>query len=158
MMLLLKLYYPQFYTEQFVSDKIEFLGMGKYVGYIVISTVLLHFGFPRLIVEGVAGMLFGFIEGVFWSQFVCIIVAYSHFQISKHSDLKFLKLNETIRNFKLDRLKSSATSVFLSRLLPVPCIIINFMLGKLKIKDKDYLIGSYIGFLTFFHNKKVRYF
>ena len=122
--------------------------MGTYVGYIVISIVLLHFGFPRLIVEGVAGMLFGILWGIFWAQLVCILVAYSHFLLSRHVSLSFLKLDETIKSLRLDRLSSSTSSVFLSRLLPVPCIFINLMLGKLNIKNKDYLVGSYLGFLA----------
>lgn len=112
------------------------------------STLLIACGLPRLFFCAVAGMLFGFWQGVGLGQCCALAGSYATFLFARwsghewasHRIQRIPKLRDLLRH-------PSTFSVFLVRQLPIAGIVPNLVLGLTSVKHRAFLVGSFLGFL-----------
>lgn len=112
------------------------------------STLLIAAGLPRLFFCAVAGMLFGFWQGVGLGQLCALCGSYGTFLFARWSGHEWAS-GRINRNPKLrDLLRHpTAFSVFLVRQLPIAGVVPNLVLGLTSVKHRAFLVGSFWGFL-----------
>jgi len=112
------------------------------------SAVLLVFGCPRLLLYGIAGMLFGFVKGLIIMQCAALAGSYGTFCIVRWGNLHLFSRYLFSHPVVQPLLKShSIYTVFLLRQIPVTAIIMNCLLGATAVTHGDFLIGSFLGYL-----------
>ena len=118
------------------------------VSFIAGSAILILTGMPRLLFCVLGGVLFGFIEGLIYSQLATIIGAYGTFLFARWGTREWvrrLKSNES-RLYKILE-NPTLLTVFLSRQLPSGGAFISLFLGFSSVSHENFLIGSLLGFL-----------
>jgi len=105
-------------------------------------------GAPRLPFCVLAGMLFGFVQGLVLSQIATLLGAYGPFLFARHSSGDFL----ASRLKQIDRIAPyledpTVWSVFWIRQVPVWGLFTNLCLGSLGISHRTFVLGSILGFL-----------
>lgn len=111
------------------------------------STLLTALGLPRLLTCTLGGWVFGFAWGFALSHLASLCGAYSHFLLARFSTPASL-----LRRFpKLKALSVPAGrgwwSVLLVRQLPIAGLYNDILLGWSPVRHRDFLIGSFLGFL-----------
>lgn len=133
---------------QALKDTLRQTGFWAPFIYCAGSTLLLAFGCPRLLLYGIAGMLFGFVKGLVIMQCAALAGSYATFCIVRWGDLhlfsRYLFTHPALRPLLNAH---SMYTVFLLRQIPVTAIIMNCMLGATTVTHKDFLVGSFLGYL-----------
>ena len=112
------------------------------------STILILAGMPRLLFCALGGALFGFVEGLVYSQLATIIGAYGTFLFARWGTREWvLSLKRT--ESRLYRILENPTllTVFLSRQLPSGGVFISLFLGFSSVSHVNFIVGSLLGFL-----------
>jgi uncharacterized membrane protein YdjX (TVP38/TMEM64 family) len=118
------------------------------VSFIGGATILILTGMPRLLFCVLGGALFGFIEGLIYSQIATIIGAYGTFLFARWSTqgwVRRLKNNQSRFYRMLEN--PNLLTVFLSRQLPSGGVFISLFLGFSSVSHMNFFIGSLLGFL-----------
>ena len=112
------------------------------------SAILILAGMPRLLFCVLGGALFGFVQGLIYSQLATIIGAYGTFLFARWGTRQWvqrLKRNES-RLYKILE-NPTLLTVFLARQLPSGGAIISLFLGFSSVSHGQFLVGSLLGFL-----------
>ncbi len=113
------------------------------------SIIAIAIGVPRLVLCGLGGLLFGFVEGVLASQFAGVLGSYGAFLLTRLWAPKAWVQRQLQGS---ERLRSvlehpSIGSIFIARQLPVPGIVPNVLLGVLNTRHRVFLVGTFLGYL-----------
>jgi uncharacterized membrane protein YdjX (TVP38/TMEM64 family) len=116
-----------------------------FAGVTIVATFL---GVPKLMFYTLAGLLFGFIRGLFVAQLSALLGAYGPFMFSRWVAGEWL----LSRLDKYEQLKKrlqhpTILDVFLCRQLPIWGAMVSILLGTTKVSHSRFLLGSCIGFL-----------
>lgn len=123
-------------------------GWMAHVAFVAGSIAAIAVGVPRLVLALVAGTLFGFVEGFVVAMASSMVGSYATFVAARRGSSD--RLRERIHaNESLRRLLAHPTvlHIFFVRQLPVPGMVPNVMLGLLKAPHRNFLIGTFLGYL-----------
>jgi len=117
--------------------------------FCVVSTVLMAFGAPRLPFYGMAGAVFGFVEGMLWAQLASLVGAYGTFLAARWAggDWVTRRLRDVSPWLHELLHKPSINSVILLRNIPIAAVATNLLLGASGISTRNFLLGTFIGYL-----------
>ena len=124
-------------------------GLWAEVNFMLISTLLITIGVPRLLFYALGGFAFGFWEGLLWSLCSSLIGSFIAFRAARWASRDWLIERFGKRRF-FDRIvhaKPTVASVALMRMLPVSNVVINFGLALSHVGSRAFLLGSLVGFL-----------
>lgn len=124
-------------------------GWKAHAVFILGSIIAIAVGVPRLVLCGLGGLLFGFVEGVLASQLAGVLGSYGAFLLTR---LWAPKAWVQRRLQGSERLRSvlehpGIGSIFIARQLPVPGIVPNVLLGVLNTRHGTFLTGTFLGYL-----------
>ena len=112
------------------------------------ATALVAMGVPRLMLCGIAGLLFGFVQGFALMQLATLASAYITFLFVRWTGVHWAARQVARHPFAKALLdKHTPMSVFLVRQLPIHGLALNVLLGATSVSHRDFLIGSFFGFL-----------
>lgn len=113
------------------------------------SIVVIAIGVPRLPLCGLAGVLFGFIEGMAVAIVSGLIGSYGAFLLVRWGGRQWAerKLSRASDNLRKALADPSIASIFIVRQLPVPGIVPNVLLGLLPTSHRTFLLGTFLGYL-----------
>jgi uncharacterized membrane protein YdjX (TVP38/TMEM64 family) len=143
-----------FSIENIRNVKVFFLGLGNWsLFYIVIIHIVLNVtGIPRVFFTIFSGYVYGILWGFIFSWIatmagliVTFLMVRYLFRESFEHKFGSKRIVERI-NRRIDQY-GIWTVVFLRAIYVVPSSILNYSFGFTKIKTRDYLLGSAIGFL-----------
>ena len=139
----------QFRNWDALAHTFEGGGIKAELYFVLISSVLMMFGAPRLLFCGLAGFAFGFWEGMFWSLGSSLLGSYAAFRAARWGGKDWLTERFGHRRFfgRIVHSKPTVASVFAMRMLPVSNAIINFGLALSQAGNRAFLLGSLLGFL-----------
>ena len=139
----------QFRNWDALARTFEGGGIKAELYFVLISSVLMMFGAPRLLFCGLAGFAFGFWEGLFWSLCSSLLGSYAAFHAARWGGKDWLTERFGHRRFfrRIVHSKPTVSSVFVIRMLPVSNAIINIGLALSHVGDRAFLFGSLLGFL-----------
>ena len=139
----------QFRNWDALAHTFEGGGIKAELYFVLISSVLMMFGAPRLLFCGLAGFAFGFWEGMFWSLGSSLLGSYAAFRAARWGGKDWLTERFGHRRFfgRIVHSKPTVASVFAMRMLPVSNAIINVGLALSHVGDRAFLLGSLLGFL-----------
>jgi uncharacterized membrane protein YdjX (TVP38/TMEM64 family) len=110
--------------------------------------ILVALGCPRLLLCGAAGVVFGFVTGFFVALVGQLVGSYATFVFVRWTGLHWA--TERLHTRPLLRTLFRAHSplaVFVLRQVPVTSVVMNFLLGASKVRHRDFLIGTLLGYL-----------
>jgi len=112
------------------------------------ATVLILVGLPRLIFCVLGGVLFGFVDGLIYSQVATLAGAYGTFLVARWGTRKWVErlIHSENRIYKMLE-NPTVLTVFLSRQLPSGGVFISAILGFSTVSHRNFLLGSLLGFL-----------
>lgn len=123
-------------------------GMAAPLAFGGLSILLTLIGAPRLLLCSLAGMLFGLIEGVIWSQITTLIGSYAVFLFARRFGHRYELGNyEKFSRFTSLIESNGVLSVLVIRQLPMSGFYNNLFLGLTRIRHWEFLVGSFMGFL-----------
>ena len=139
----------QFRNWDALAHTFEGGGIKAELYFVLISSVLMTFGAPRLLFCGLAGFAFGFWEGLFWSLASSLLGSLMAFRAARWGGKGWLTERFGHRRFfgRIVHSKPTVASVFAMRMLPVSNAIINLGLALSHVGDRAFLLGSLLGFL-----------
>ena len=124
-------------------------GIRAEIYFILISTLLITVGTPRLLFYALGGFAFGFWEGLLWSLCSSLIGSFLTFRAARWGGRDWLTERYGKRPFfgRIVHAKPTVASVALMRMLPVSNVIINAGLALSHVGNRAFLLGSLVGFL-----------
>lgn len=127
---------------------IQHLGMWASTLFLLVSTSLIALGIPRMILCGLAGVLFGFQTGFIVGQLSALFGSYATFVFARWGgrDWVMKRIENSTRLRDLLR-KPSTFTIFLVRQLPIAGVVPNLILGLTPVKHRYFLLGSFLGYL-----------
>ena len=134
---------------QELKSRIDGYGWKAHAVFILGSIAGIALGLPRLVLCGLGGVLFGFVEGLLASQFAGVLGSYGAFLLTRwwaprEWVQRKLAGSERLRSVLA---RPSIGSIFIARQLPVPGIVPNVLLGVLHTRHSTFLIGTFLGYL-----------
>jgi uncharacterized membrane protein YdjX (TVP38/TMEM64 family) len=119
------------------------------ITFLLISSLLIMIGTPRLIFFTLGGYAFGFGEGLMWSIGGCLIGSFMTFWVARRVSRRWLAVRLGRRRFikRIINARPDIATVALIRMLPVSNIAISTALALGQVDNRTFLIGSLIGFL-----------
>ena len=131
-------------AEQFKSG-----GIKAAFHFVLISSLLMTAGAPRLLFWGAAGFIFDFWLGLFCAQCSSLIASFLMFQAARWGGRAWFSERFGKARFfaRIVNTQPSVASVVLIRMLPLNNGIINVGLALSRVNVLTYLLGSLIGFL-----------
>ncbi len=112
------------------------------------ATALVAMGVPRLMLCGIAGLLFGFVQGLAVMQIATLASAYLTFLFVRWTGVHWAARQVARHPFAKALLdEHTPVSVFLVRQLPVHGLALNVLFGATSVSHRDFLVGSFFGFL-----------
>ncbi len=117
--------------------------------FVLLSTVLIAVGVPRLMLFAAAGLLFGFVRGSGLAMLSSLAGSYACFSAVRWSGGEWARARFGNRRWfaKIAGIKPSIWSVCMIRQLPVSNLILNSCLALSRTGSLTFLAGSFIGFL-----------
>ena len=117
--------------------------------FVVGSVLAIALGVPRLALCGLAGMLFGFVQGALVALLSGVLGSYGAFLLARWSGQAWAERRLAGASAKLRAIlaKPSVFSIFVARQLPVPGIVPNVLLGILPTPHSTFLLGTFLGYL-----------
>ncbi len=124
-------------------------GLWAEINFMLISTLLITIGVPRLLFYALGGFAFGFWEGLLWSLCSSLIGSFITFRAARWASREWLIERFGKHRFfnRIVHAKPTIASVALMRMLPVSNVIINFGLALSHVGSRAFLLGSLVGFL-----------
>ncbi|MGI9213459.1 MAG: TVP38/TMEM64 family protein [Methylococcaceae bacterium] len=133
---------------EWLKEQLTHYGQAAPWIYAGISIILTAVGAPRLLLCSLAGMLFGAVEGILWSQFTTLIGSWGVFVFARHFGARYeLKNYEKFSRFTGMIESNGVLAVLVIRQLPMSGFYNNLFLGLTRIHQWEFLLGSFIGFL-----------
>lgn len=134
---------------QALKSRIDDYGWKAHAVFILGSVVGIALGLPRLVLCGLGGVLFGFVEGLLASQFAGVLGSYGAFLLTRWWAPRAWVQRKLAGSERLRAVleKPSIGSIFIARQLPVPGIVPNVLLGVLHTRHRTFLIGTFLGYL-----------
>ena len=131
-----------------VRNLLDGLGVWAIPLFALAAAVLTATGVPRLLLCGLAAMLFGFWTGLLLMHVASIAGYYAMFVFVRWGGREWVLQ----RWPRLNRLAAATghrgvIGVILARQLPIHGTLINFCLGLSAIKHRDFLVGTAIGLI-----------
>jgi len=131
-----------------IGDYLSSLGWLGYILFITMFAASFAIGAPRLLLYVIGGLAFGPYWGLLCGQAGAIIGAYATFLFSRRMGDSFaLKKWPSLNKLSKPIEDKGIFSVLLIRQMPVGGFYINIFLGLSNIRHRDFLLGSFIGFL-----------
>lgn len=125
----------------------EFGWLGHAV-FMLVSAVAVMMGVPRLAFCSVAGLIFGFGEGLLLSLMGSTLGSYAAFILSRHGFRRAAEVRaEKWPWLKQILKKPSVMRVFWVRQLMVPGIVLNVLIGMTPVSHSRFLLGTALGYL-----------
>jgi uncharacterized membrane protein YdjX (TVP38/TMEM64 family) len=116
--------------------------------YVAGATVLVAAGVPRLLLCSIAGLAFGFTEGLVWSHAGTLLGSYLTFLFVRWSGREWsLDHFPRLQPFTHHLAERGVLTVLLIRQLPMSGFYNNLLLGLTAVSHRDFLWGSFLGFL-----------
>ncbi len=116
--------------------------------FIGLSALLIAVGFPRLVLCSIAGLAFGFVRGLIWSEIATVVGSYAMFCFVRWAGREMVLLRWPWLNRYAQALgKGAWSTVLISRLLPISGLLVNATLALTTVRHRDFLLASAIGFL-----------
>lgn len=140
--------------RQFVSDLQSARSFLLAAGYkaplvfVAVAAASIFVGAPRLPFCVLAGMLFGFAQGLVLSQLASLTGAYGPFLLGRYSAQAWVK--KRLAKIKMaDDMLANPTifHVFMLRQIPAWGVLINLFLGSIGVSHLKFMVGSLLGFL-----------
>lgn len=136
---------------QAFKGQIRGWGWQGVLAFTVASIAIIALGVPRLLLCGVAGVLFGFVTGSISALVASVAGAYGTFLFARWSGRGWAerKLAGSTVSAGLKRLLARPTigTICIARQLPVPGIVINTAIGMLPTRHATFLLGTTLGYL-----------
>ncbi|MGW8268183.1 MAG: VTT domain-containing protein, partial [Longimicrobiales bacterium] len=105
-------------------------------------------GFPRLPLCAVAAVTFGFALGLLLSQIASVLGAYCMFLFVRWGGAERARAWLARRpRMSLLGERPGLAAVFLIRQAPITGVVINLLLALSRVRHRDYVIGTFLGFL-----------
>ncbi len=140
----IKEYVNHLYDIKRSLSETGFLGS---VIFFAVFTFLIFFGAPRLALCSIAGMFFGFVQGLIISQLATMIGAYGPFMFGRWFAGKWVKKKLAhLKNFQKYLNNPSIFDVFVCRQLFIWGVLINLLLGTTRLTHFRFIVGSLLGF------------
>jgi len=119
------------------------------LAFAAMTAGLVAIGMPRLFFYGVAGLAFGFWQGLLLAQLGSIIGSFGTFFAVRHGGRGWLLKHFGQHRFvgKAFHVRSSIKAVLLIRQLPLHSLMITGGLALSEVTARVFLLGSFIGFL-----------
>lgn len=127
---------------------IQSQGVWGPIYFVAGSAGLILVGLPRLLFCVLGGVLFGFVEGLVYSQAATMAGAYGTFIVARWGTREWVERlihNKSRIYRKMDN--PTLLAVFLSRQLPAGGVFISALLGFSTVSHRNFLLGSLLGFL-----------
>ena len=117
--------------------------------FVVGSIIAIAIGIPRLALCGLAGVLFGFIEGMSVAMVSGVMGSYGAFLLARWGGRGWAerRLAGASERLRAVLAQPSIASIFIARQLPVPGIVPNVLLGILPTRHRTFLLGTFLGYL-----------
>lgn len=130
-------------------DHFDNQSWGTELAFAGIAALLIAAGIPRLIFFGIAGLLFGFVDGFCAAMLASMAGSYLSFSVVRWGFRNWVVERYGQRRFfqRVIRTESSVLSVFLIRQLPISNLFINVCLALTNITTFSFLAGSFLGFI-----------
>lgn len=123
-------------------------GWVAHVGFAAMTMFSVMVGVPRLALCGVAGLVFGFMEGLALSLLGSTLGSYAAFMISRlggrHAVLQRVRQWPWLEQMLQ---KPSWVRVFWVRQLMLPGLVLNVLLGVTHVRHSTFLVGTLLGYL-----------
>ena len=135
-------------NDQTWKHQIQLLGIWASTFFFLVSTGLIALGIPRMILCGLAGVLFGFRTGFIIGQMSALLGSYATFVFARWGGREWV-MKRIEKSQRLQGLlkKPSTFTIFLVRQLPIAGIVPNLILGLTPVKHRYFLLGSFLGYL-----------
>ena len=131
-----------------VGQRVAALGWYGPLLFGLITAVATAVGVPRLLMTGVAAMLFGVFWGLLCSQLGALSGAFVVFLLARWSGREVgLDRWRRLRRFQGLLSEQGIIPVLLIRQLPLSSFFINLLLGLTEVRPRDFMVGSLLGFL-----------
>jgi uncharacterized membrane protein YdjX (TVP38/TMEM64 family) len=131
-----------------INAWITSLGWAAPATFVLFTAALTAIGFPRLLFCSLGGLAFGFVWGLIWSQLGALAGAFATFMFARRFGRRFaLKKWPKLRNLAQLLKQQGVVSVLLIRQLPLSSFHLNIFLGLTPVKQKHFVLGSFLGFL-----------
>ncbi len=131
-----------------VRGSLASMGLWAPAAFFAIATSSIFVGAPRLPFCVLAGMLFGFVQGLLLSQVATLIGAYGPYLFARHSTGEFLASRlKRIDRFARYLEEPTVLNVFWIRQIPIWGAFTNLCLGSMGIPHGTFILGSLLGFL-----------
>lgn len=118
--------------------------------FTVLGTLLLSFGFPRVVLAGIAGAMFGIVKGTLLATLVTTVSAIPPFYYSLFlgREIVMRRLGGRLQRFNALLEHHGFMVILLIRLCPVGnSFVTNCLAGLSAIRFRSYLFASALGFL-----------
>ena len=129
-----------------LNDQLRNLGWwGPFVFTLSVG-ILVAFGLPRLFFCVLAGMAFGFWQGLLWAQLGTLLGNYAVFSLARSSARNwarhYLATHDKLHGWLQHE---GIAGVIVARQLPLPGLLINLACGLFSLRSRDFLIGTVLG-------------
>lgn len=113
------------------------------------GALLIAMGVPRTIISVLGGMVFGFLSGTLLSMAAAFVGSLVIFWYARLLGRPFFrqKISQRLKAVEGYLDKHGFLVVILMRQLPLPCMLVNVLIGLTSINTAVYMLGSVIGLL-----------
>ena len=116
--------------------------------FLAAATPILAAGGSRLLICAVAGMMFGFWEGLGLSQVVTLASAVGVYAAARHLGGEVSpKVRAALETCGVRSGSGGLTAVFVLRQLPLPGLVLNVAMARAGIPPVPFVAGSLVGYL-----------
>lgn len=123
-------------------------GWPAHAGFMAAAAVAVMFGVPRLPLCGMAGMLFGFGEGLAISLLGTVMGSYGAFLMARHGARRLTDERSQRWPWLKKLLEApSLLRVLWVRQLMVPGVVLNVLFGMTAISHRTFITGTLLGYL-----------
>ena len=124
-------------------------GLRAEIHFVLISSLLIMAGVPRLLFCALGGFAFGFWEGLLWSLLGSLIGSFIAFRAARWGGREWLagRFGKQRLFGRIVHAQPTVASVAVIRMLPVANAVMNFGLALSHVGNRAFLLGSLLGFL-----------
>lgn len=116
--------------------------------FVIAVAVLCAIGMPRLLAYAIGGLAYGLLWGLVLAQAGAMVGAYATFVFARWSGSEvMLRRWPVLQKFLTTVESRGIVSVLILRQVPLNSFFTNILIGLSAISHRDFLIGSFIGFL-----------